>query len=230
MVAEQPTRFIGLGAVPLQDVKLAIETLDRLLHQRGLAGVEIGANINGVPIGDARFVPFFEAAASWGAAVFVHAMRPSGMDRLVGPPALEQVVAFPGEIGLAAASMITGGTLSRVPSLRIAFSHGGGSLQAVLPRLRHAWRCLPPVRDALEDDPLDAARRMYYDDLVYDDATLRRLIDVFGVSQVLAGTDYPFAIMDRDPAGSIDALGADPVIRRALRSGNARRWLALEDA
>jgi aminocarboxymuconate-semialdehyde decarboxylase len=230
MVHQEPARFIGLGAVPLQDVTQAIQTLDELMHQQRLAGVEIGSNVNGVPIGDARFVPFFEAAAQWGAAVFVHALRPSGMDRLVGPPAFEQVVAFPGEVGLAAASMITGGTLARVPTLRIAFSHGGGSLQALLPRLRHAWHSLSALRDALPEDPLARARRMYYDDLVYDPGTLKRLIDVFGSSQILAGTDYPFTIMDDDPAGSIDAALSDPETRRALRGDNARRWLALEAA
>ncbi len=225
MVHEAPTRFVGLGTVPLQDVKAAIAELDHAVHQLGLAGVEIAGNIEGEPIGAARFLPFFEAAAEWGAAIFVHPLRPSGMDRLVGPAALEQVLAFPGEIGLAAASMITGGTFARLPGLRIAFSHGGGSLSALLPRLQHAWRSLPPVRDALHGDPTEAARRMFYDELVYDADTIRRLIQVFGSSQIMAGSDYPFTIMDTDPAGRLDGLGLPPPTLAALRSGNARRWL-----
>jgi aminocarboxymuconate-semialdehyde decarboxylase len=43
----------------------------------------------------------------------------------------------------------------------------------------------------------------------------------------MCGTDYPFTIMDDDPAGSIDALQVDAAQRAALRSGNARRWLGL---
>ena len=225
MVAEAPARFSGLGAVPLQDIDRAIHELDHAVHSLGLAGVEIGTHVGGVAIGDARFLPFFEAAADLQAAIFVHPLRPGGMDRLVGPPALEQVLAFPNETGLAAASMITGGTLARLPNLRIAFSHGGGSLQALLPRLRHAWRCLPPLRDALADDPLRLAQRMYYDDLVYDAATIHRLIEVFGASQVMAGTDYPFAIMDDDPAGRIASLQLTPEQAQQLRCGNAERWL-----
>jgi hypothetical protein len=31
--------------------------------------------------------------------------------------------------------------------------------------------------------------------------------------------------MDDDPAGSIEALAADPALRQALRAGNAQRWL-----
>jgi aminocarboxymuconate-semialdehyde decarboxylase len=227
MVAESPQQFVGLGAVPLQDVGLAIDTLDAVIHRHRLAGVEIAGHVNGVPLGEARLKPFFEAAAEWGAAIFVHPLRPSGMDRLVGPPPLEQVLAFPGEIGLAGASLITSGRLAELPQLRVALSHGGGSLAMLLPRLRHAWHCLPAVRDSLHADPLDVARQLYVDDLVYDTATLRHLIGVFGTARVMAGTDYPFAIMDEDPRASIEALSADPTTRRALRAGNALRWLGL---
>jgi aminocarboxymuconate-semialdehyde decarboxylase len=66
-----------------------------------------------VSIGYPRFEPFFAAAKSLGAAVFVHALHPVGLDRRVGPPALAQLVAFPGENALAIASMITGRTLDR---------------------------------------------------------------------------------------------------------------------
>lgn len=97
----------------------------------------------------------------------------------------------------------------------------------LLPRLRHAWRSMAPVREALAGDPFELARRLYVDDLVYDSATLRRLLEVFGGDRVMAGTDYPFVIMDEDPAGSIDALDVDPGLRQALRAGNASRWLGL---
>jgi aminocarboxymuconate-semialdehyde decarboxylase len=228
MVRREPTRFIGLGAVPLQDLDMAIEVLDQMVHQLGLKGVEIAGNVNGTVIGDPRFLPFFEAAAAWGAAVFVHPLRPSGLDRLVGPAALEQVLAFPGETGLAAASMITGGTLVKLPGLRIAYSHGGGSLAMLLPRLQHAWSALPQVRQHLPVSPVEAARSMFYDNLVYDGDAIRHLIKVFGHDQIMIGTDYPFSIMDNDPSTRLNALGLPTDVLQRLRSGNARRWLGLE--
>lgn len=125
-VAQYPQQFAGLAAVPLQDVEMAIEEMRFACSELRLAGVEVGSNVNGRPIGSPEFLPFFQAAAELDVPVFVHALRPVGMDRLVGPPLLEQVLAFPGEIGLAAASLVTAETLAKCPKLRIAFSHGGG--------------------------------------------------------------------------------------------------------
>src|SRR5690606_15608727 len=114
----RPDAFFGLGAVPLQDPDLAIETLNYAIGKLGLSGVLIGTNINGTAIGDARFRPFFETCRDVGAAVLVHPLRPAGQDRLIGLRVYEQVIAFPGEVGLSAMSMITGGTLAAVQGLR----------------------------------------------------------------------------------------------------------------
>lgn len=227
MVARAPGRFFGLGAVPLQDVDRAIGELEHLVGVLGLAGVEIGTNIDGTVLGDPSLEPFFAAAERLGAAIFVHPLRPCGMERLVGPPLLQQVLAFPGETGLAAASLLTSGTLARHPRLRIAFSHGGGTLGTLLPRLRHAWQTFPALRDSVATDPLESARRFWIDSLVYEDAAIRQLIERFGATQVMVGSDYPFAIADADPVGRIRGLALDVATERLLLSGNALRWLGV---
>jgi aminocarboxymuconate-semialdehyde decarboxylase len=229
LVQSAPARFSGLGAVPMQDVDAAIEELDFIMHQAGLSGVEIAGNINGVPIGDSRFAPFFEAAEKWGAAVFVHPLRPVGLDRLIGPPVLEQALAFPGEIGLAAASLVTGGTLARHRGLRIAFSHGGGSLSVLLSRLHHAWESFPQLKETMAVAPRDIARSIYVDSLLYDPRMVEGLVQFFGETRVMVGSDYPFAIMERDPHGAISSLEVDERVKQMLRSENARRWLGMRD-
>jgi len=230
MVAREPAHFTGLGMVPLQDVDLAIRELDRLIHEDGLAGVEIAGHVNERVIGDPAFRPFFEAAQAWGAAVFVHPLRPSGRERLVGPPLLEQALAFPGDTGLAAASLLTGGTLAALPGLRIALSHGGGSLQALLPRLQHVWEQVPTLREQMPQRPLDAARQFYVDSLVYDGPLLLRLLEVFGRERVVIGSDHPFVIMEHHPVDRLQALGLDPYTLGLLLHGNARRWLGAGSA
>jgi aminocarboxymuconate-semialdehyde decarboxylase len=225
MISADPARLMGLGAVPLQDLDRAVLELEFILAEAGLCGVEIASHVNGVSIGDARFEPFFAAAESLGAAVFVHALRPAGKDRLVGPAALEQIVAFPGEIGLAAASLITGGMLERHPRLRLALSHGGGALPVMLPRLEHGWRLTPALQEYMPRPPSSYARQLYCDSLTYDPDTLALALRTFGAERVMIGSDYPFNIRDRDPLASIAALNLSPAKQAQLHHFNAQRFL-----
>jgi len=226
MVAQAPDRFTGLGMVPLQDPDLAARELEHAVRVLGLRGVEIGTNVEGRPIGDAFFDPFFAAARALDAAIFVHPLRPAGMERLVGPPVLEQAVGFPCETALATASLITGGMLDRHPGLRIALSHGGGCFAQVLPRLQHVWSMAPGLRERC-GEPQALARTLFYDSLVYDGTALRFLIDSFGIGQVAIGTDYPFTIMETEPVARIDGLGLSADDRERLLAGNARRFLGI---
>lgn len=227
MVAESAGKLVGLGAVPLQDMDLAIRELSYIKTSLGLRGVEIGSNINGVVMGDARWFPFFEACAALDLSVFVHALRPAGMDRLVGPPPLQQVLAYPTDVGLAAASVLTGNLLSRVPGLRLAFSHGGGTLAMLLPRLQQAVSVFPSLKDIVLKSPIEQARELYYDTLVFDTPTLQHLVRTFGASQLMVGTDYPFNFHDARPLERFRVADFDDVVMDQLTQTNARRFLGL---
>lgn len=227
MVATDPKRFSGLGAVPLQDVDMAIRELEHIVKVLGLSGVEIAPNVNGVPMGDKRFEPFFAAAEKMGAAIFMHALRPSGLDRLVGPPILEQIVAFPCEIALGIASLLTGGTLHQHPEVRIACSHGGGAFALVLARMQGTWHNVEALRQAMPEEPKTYARRLYYDTCVFDPGVVRFLIQSFGAERLMIGTDYPFGIYERDPVGLLQRAGLSEREIALLTSENARRFLQL---
>lgn len=225
LCAEGTGRLRGLAAVPLQDVDAAIAELRHAVEVLGLAGVEIGSNVNGVAIGDARFEPFFAACVALDVPVFVHALKPAGMERLVGPAPLQQVLAYPTDVGLAAASVITGGLLQRLPALRLAFSHGGGTLAMLLPRLQQGWQVFPALAESIAASPRDQARRLFFDTLVFDAPTLRHLAETFGTGALMLGTDYPFNFHERRPAQCLVEAGFDAATRDALAFGNAQRWL-----
>jgi aminocarboxymuconate-semialdehyde decarboxylase len=226
MITLAPDRLIGLGAVPLQDVDAAIRELEYVLDTLKFSGVEIASHVNGTSIGDPRFEPFFAAVKQRGAAVFVHALRPAGQDRIVGAFP-EQAVCFPGDIALAAASMITGGMAARHPELRIAFSHGGGALPILLPRIDHAWNMVPKAKESIPEPPTAYARRFYYDALVFSPMAVRFLADTYGVSQLIVGSDYPFAMGDPNPLATLQKTGLGPDVIAAITSGNAQRFLKL---
>ncbi|KRB83483.1 amidohydrolase family protein [Noviherbaspirillum sp. Root189] len=227
LVNNSAGRFFGLGAIPLQDVRHAIAELDYVINVLKLSGVEIAGNINGTPIGAPEFEPFWAAVETWNAAVFIHPLRPTGMDRIVGPKNLEQVLAFPSETGMALASLITGGVLERHPNLRIAASHGGGSFASLLPRLQHGWATFPNLREGMSRSPSELSRLLYFDSLVYEAETITTLMRRFGETQVLVGSDYPFAIQDPDPVGRIEQLSLSESHRALLLWENAYRWLGI---
>ncbi|MFY9513389.1 MAG: amidohydrolase family protein [Rubrivivax sp.] len=227
LCAESGGRLLGLAAVPLQDIDAAIAELQHSTQALGLGlvGVEIGSNVNGSAVGDPRFLPFFEACVALDLPVFVHALKPAGMERLVGPAPLQQVLAYPGDVGLAAASVITGGLLQKLPALRIGFSHGGGTLAALLPRLQQGWQVFPALRDSIAEAPREQARRLFYDTLVFDTPMLQHLLHSFGGSALMLGTDHPFNFHDTRPLARLDDAGLDAATRDALAFGNARRFL-----
>jgi aminocarboxymuconate-semialdehyde decarboxylase len=228
LVHESSGRLLGFAGVPMQSLKAAIDELEYCVRKLGFCGVEIGTNVNGVPIGDLRFDAFFEACVDLDAAVFVHPLKPTAMDRLAGPAELQHALAFPTEVGLAAASVLTTNLLERRPTLRIAFSHGGGTLPSLLPRLERAFLIFPALREAITATPIEQAKRLFYDGLVFDARALQHLVSTVGASQVMVGTDYPFTFSELDPVTAIDQAHFDREVRDKLLCGNASRFLSVK--
>lgn len=228
MAALSGGRLVGMGAVPLQDLDMALAELDYVADVLGFRAIEIGSNVNGKPPGAPEFEPFFAACAAKGVSVFVHALKPAGVERLVGPDKLLPALAYPTDVGLAAASVLTSNLAGRLPALKIAFSHGGGTLAALLPRLEQARKVFPALLDAMPESPSAQARRLYYDALVFDAPTLRHLVELFGASQLMIGTDYPFAFHEARPVDAVAAAIADPRVRAQVVTHNAARFLGID--
>jgi aminocarboxymuconate-semialdehyde decarboxylase len=222
MVAAAPDRLVGFGSLPLQD-PAAIDAIPRLVDL-GLRGIEVGSNVAGKAIGDPAFFDVFRALADAGLAVFVHSAVPD-TERLVGVPILDNLVGFPSDVGLAAASVVTGGLLREVPNLRMAFSHGGGTFGSLLPRIRMGWRLFGAESMRMPLDPDAIARSLWFDTLVYDGRTLRYLIDLVGADRFAVGSDFPFAVMEDPPGLVLDSPDLAGVDVAALRTTNATRLL-----
>jgi aminocarboxymuconate-semialdehyde decarboxylase len=219
-------RFFGLAGVPLQDPELASKELAKI-KAAGHAGVEIGSNVLGKSLGDERFMGFFQEAERLGLAVFVHALHPTFIDRI--GEALANAIGFPTDTGLTIASLIQSGTADKVPNLRIAFSHGGGTFPFMLPRLHNGWGGswdeAAPIRPTTGNDPAAVARRFYYDTLVFDARPLRYLIEEIGASQLVIGTDYPYVTQERPAGKTLSTLNLPPATMEDITWNNCFRFL-----
>ena len=227
LVRANPDRVAALGALPLQDPELAAGELRALMEAGVLKGVEVAASVRGVFLGDDRFEPFWEAAESTGAVVFIHPTT-RGFDS----PAFQDyylwnTVANPLETATAGAHMVVAGVMERHPELRVLLAHGGGALMAVRGRMRHAHGFQPQAKARLAESPEDSIRRFYFDTLTHDDALLRALIDYVGPDHVLLGSDYPFDMGDARHVDTVRALALAPDVEKAILSGNAERMLTI---
>lgn len=226
MVSAAPSRFRGLGSVPLQDPAAAARMLPRLKSEFGLKGVEIGSNINGKLLGYPEFDPFWAAVEAEGMAVFVHALHPIAGKGLTTPHVNYTGFAlFPVDTGMTAASIILGGVLDRFPRLRIGFSHGGGTLAATLGRLQLGWAPGQGADGADTLSPQEQARRFFYDTNVYDPQFLTYLATRVAPGHVFGGTDYPYQIMQCDPARWIRSMGLPTEVEHSICSGAAGTFL-----
>jgi aminocarboxymuconate-semialdehyde decarboxylase len=211
MVAAAPSKFRGIGMVPMQDVDLATKRLDDI-RARGLCGVEIGTHIDGMPLGDSKLIDFYSRAEALGLMIFVHPLHPAGLERIGGPRELAAVAVFPLETALAATSLVAGRVLEKFPNLRILLSHGGGAFPWIAPRIQYAWNMGTALSRAITQSPTETLKNFWYDTIVYDAAALRYLGECVGTDRLVVGSDYPFAIRQTNPgAFAAFALGGLPL-------------------
>ena len=227
VVTEFPLRFFGLGTVPMQDTELAIREMERC-KSIGLAGVEIGTNVNQLNLSEPRFFEFFAACERLGMAIFVHPWDMMG-ERDMQKYWLPWRGGMPAEVSRAICSLIFGGVLESLPALRILFAHGGGAFPATLGRIEHGFEVRPDL--CAIDNPHGPRRylgRMYFDSLVHDASKLNFLLDLVGADQIALGSDYPFPLGEAEPGNLIDSGEYSDDIRAMLLHGAALNWLNLE--
>lgn len=227
IVEKFPRKFIGLGTVPMQDTKLAVEELERF-KQIGLVGVQIGTNVNQLNLGEPQFFDFFKACEELEMAVFVHPwdmMGESNMQKYWLP----WLVGMPAETCRAICSLIFSGVLERCKTLRICFAHGGGSFPATIGRIEHGFEVRPDL--VAVDNPHNPRKylgRIYFDSLVHEAAKLDYLLKLVGADQIALGSDYPFPLGELKPGSLIESMPYDEEIKAMLLHGTALNWLNLE--
>ena len=231
-VAAHPRRFAGLGTLPMQAPDLAVPELERCVRDLGLAGVQIGTHVNGWNLDQPELFPIFAAARDLGAAVFVHPWDMAGKERM--PKYwLPWLVGMPAEASLAICSLIFGGVLEKLPGLRIAVAHGGGSFPGTLGRIERGFTVRPDLC-AVDNDvnPRRYVDRIYFDSLVHDADTLRFLLKLAGPQRVALGSDYPFPLGEEVAGRLIESMpDLSDATRDRLLAGTALEFLnrRLED-
>lgn len=227
IIEAHPTRFVGLGTLPLQAPDLAVKELERC-KAIGMKGVQIGSHVNDWNLNAPELFPVFQACQELDMAVFVHPWDMMGQEKM-SRYWLPWLVGMPAETSLAICSMIFGGVFERLPELRVAFAHGGGSFPATIGRIQHGFDVRPDLC-AIDNDrpPTDYLGRFWLDSLVHAPEMLDLIVNQVGADRVVLGTDYPFPLGELEPAKLIRGMGYDDKKTAQLLHGSALSWLQME--
>lgn len=209
LVAEYPTRFVAIGALPMLHPKEAIKEMERIKAQ-GMSGVEINSNVNGKDLDSPEFFPIFEAAAELNMGVFLHPwggfMFPPEAKLKARMKASRNwrpwLTAMPLETALAFDALVRGRVHERLPHLRVLYAHGGGTFPALLGRLEHGSYCRPDLFEGMSDKDVFQTIRdcgVYTDTLTHSPWTLKMLACLLGSSRMAMGSDYPYPLGEVDP-------------------------------
>lgn len=227
LAASDPRRFVALGTVPLQDVRLAVEELRHCVRELGMRGVEINSHVCGEELASPRLAPFFAAAEELGAFLFLHPLGFTEGQRL-SRHYFNNVIGNPLESTIAVSHLIFEGVFERHPKLCMCVAHGGGYLPGYFGRMDHAHAARDDCRVNISRAPSEYLRQLYFDTVLFDPEQLAYLVRRFGADRLLLGTDYPYDMAEADPVGFVTGTpGLTPEDHARICGGNAARLLGI---
>lgn len=183
--------FLGLATVSLQNPARAAEQLETAMNQ-GLLGAIIGPGVGTDPLSNERFIPFFEAANKRKALLFIHPLL--NEDPRLSKLKMPNLIGVPFETTIAGSDLILSGMLDRFPDIHFLLAHGGGFLPYQIGRMEKGVDSWSSEYSHLSRRPLDYAKQLYFDSVLWNDEALDFLMKTVGSTQVIPGSDFPFEL------------------------------------
>lgn len=221
---DHPGRFEALAMLPMTDLDRAIRVLDESIADLGVKGIMILTNIDGIPLDDERFEPFWEKANEEALLVYVHPTVPDAPHHDV--QALAIAIGFFSETTLTLARLAYSGVFHRYPRIRWVFSHLGGTAPFMLPRFDSYWRQFEDIRENCPEPPSSYVKRQLFDTASTHRPAITCAAETLGTDRLVFGSDYPHV-----PGGSgpyleaIEVLSLDQHERTELTQGRAASLL-----
>jgi predicted TIM-barrel fold metal-dependent hydrolase len=244
LVERHPDRFEGfVAALPMNDVEGTIEEIDHAIGTLGAAGVQIYTHVNGHPLDEQRFDPFWAKMADADRMIWVHPSRNASWADYPTESFSRYEIwwVFGWEYDTAAfmARVVFSGVLERHPELKILIHHGGSMVPHFAGRVGPGWDQLgsrtPPDRHEevehhpLSRRPLDYFKMFYADTAMFGAGhALRCSLEFFGAERVLFASDTPFDPEKgpgyiRSTIANIEQLDLSAEERERIYEGNVRR-------
>ena len=226
LCAQHSDRFVGIASLPLNDVPAAITELERALSELDLRGVFLPSHINGDPLDQARFEPFYARAAELGAPLVLHPTVPTWADA-IREHSMIPMAGFMIDTSFAMLRLILGGTMERYPQLKVVHPHCGGVLPYLMGRVVEQTEVKRRGRDHITQSPRETYRRVYLDLVSPSQLAINFALDFAGAGNLLFGSDHPWVTIDAIMQ-YLSALDCSEADMARILGGNARELFRIE--
>lgn len=223
MSRDYPGRFGLFAPMPMPDIDGTLEEMAYALDVLKADGIGLMTSYGDKWVGDPAFDPVFEELDRRKALVYIHPLAANCSMGLMGwvPDAL---IEYPHDTSRAILSLMFSGSLDRYPDIRFIFCHGGGTIPFLAGRVSHSGSnraFLSHVPKGIDYE----LRKLHYDiALAAFKPSLAALFAYVPMSQILLGSDYPFASIGQSIEG-LNEMGLTEADLDAIYRGNPERLM-----
>ena len=222
---ENPGRFGQFAALPLPDVEASLREIAYAYDTLHADGIALFTSYGNKWLGDPAFTPIFDELNRRRAVVFVHPTTPQCCANLISfipDPAIE----YGTDTTRTIASLVFSGAAARAPNVRLVFSHAGGTMPFLIGRFQFIARD-PAMAAKTGGGLLPLLRSFHYDTAqASNPEAMSALRAMVPVTQILFGSDFPFARAKEDADG-LAGCGFSAAELEAIEHGNAEALLGL---
>jgi 6-methylsalicylate decarboxylase len=222
---DHPGRFGVFAALPILDIEGSLREIEYAYDTLKVDGITLMTNIGDRWVGDPHYFPVFEEINRRRGIIYTHPVAPTCCrDILEGFN--DSLIEYNTDTTRAMTKVLFTGVAGRFPDIRFIWSHGGGTFPYLVGRFLRAYgRASAEIKASMPGGLIAALNRFYYDTAnsaqPYTMASFRKVIQI---SQILYGTDYPYASADEINRGLAEC-GFTEADMRAIDYENALRLL-----
>lgn len=224
MMEKYPGRFGMFAALPLPDAEGSLREIEYALDKLKLDGIGLMTSYEGRLLGDPAFAPVLAEMNRRKCKVFVHPTLTCG--GILFPGISAPTIEFPTDTARTIASLALTGAMARYGDITFLFSHGGGTLPAIIQRFAGPVRLMSAEERArkLPNGLEHELKRQYYDlaSVGASPVGMAAVLKLWPISQLTYGSDAPFG-SSTGIADGILKLGLSEADLAAIWRGNALR-------
>lgn len=232
VIAEHPTRFAGLAALPWQDPTAAAHELACAVEEFGFVGALVNGSTHGHYMDEPQYEPVWAELERLDVPLYLNPTEVPVWDRwavLEGYPELSgPMYRWVAETGAHALRLVLGGVFDRHPTAKLILGHMGALLPFQLARLDSRHEC---NTHALKYRPSYYVRNNIFatTSAPLDIPGLYGAIQAVGIDNILLSLDYPATAEAAKYLRDL-SISLFPADHAKITHANAKRILKVADA